>query len=204
MPPLQQIDASLGVEGLALWQNALLYSAFSPQGREMETVKGKTLLRITKILAFVLCGFAGGTLSPWILGWIKSVSVGSASDAYAIANTYIVFTTIIFVGITVLLAIAGYVITQQFSAAKIAHEMQIIEELKEKLATEEQLGITLVTTILENREVTQHVRTLLEQKVDALIKERIADSKNQLSRAQDQSSALEDIAAQLFNGGESK
>ncbi len=204
MPPLQQIDALLGVEGLALWQNALLYSASSSQGREMETVKGKTLLRITKILAFVLCGFAGGTLSPWILGWIKSVSVGSASDAYAIANTYIVFTTIIFVGITVLLAIAGYVITQQFSAAKIAHEMQIIEELKERLATEERLGITLVTTILENREVTQHVRTLLEQKVDALIKERIADSKNQLSRAQDQSSALEDIAAQLFNGGEPK
>ncbi|MFW3897676.1 hypothetical protein [Pseudomonas bharatica] len=204
MPPLQQIDALLGVEGLALWQNALLYSAFSSQGREMETVKGKTLLRITKILAFVLCGFAGGTLSPWILGWIKGVSVGSASDAYAIANTYIVFTTIIFVGITVLLAIAGYVITQQFSAAKIAHEMQIIEELKERLATEERLGITLVNAILENREVTQHVRTLLEQKVDALIKERIADSKNQLSRAQDQSSALEDIAAQLFNGGEPK
>lgn len=170
----------------------------------MEAAKGKTLLRITKILGLVLCGFAGGTLSPWILGWIKSVSVGTPSDAYAIANTYIVFTTIIFVGITVLLAIAGYVITQQFSAAKIAHEMQIIDELKDKLASEERLAITLVTTILENREVTQHVRTLLEQKVDALIRERIADSKTQLSRAQDESSALDDIAAQLFNVGEPK
>ena len=140
-------------------------------------------------------------MSPWILGWIQSVSVQTPSDAYAIANTYIVFTTIIFVGITVLLAIAGYVITQQFSAAKIAHEIQIIDELKERLVTEEKLAITLVTAILENREVTQHVRRLLEQKVNEIVKERIVDNKTQLNKAQDENAALEGIAAQLVTEG---
>lgn len=167
----------------------------------MEAKKGRTLLRIVKILGLLLCGFAGGSLSPWILGWIQSVSVQTPSDAYAIANTYIVFTTIIFVGITVLLAIAGYVITQQFSAAKIAHEIQIIDELKERLVTEEKLAITLVTAILENREVTQHVRRLLEQKVNEIVKERIVDNKTQLNKAQDENAALEGIAAQLVTEG---
>jgi len=167
----------------------------------MEAKSGRALLKITKILAVLLCGFAGGSLSPWVLGWIKSVSVPTASDAYAIANTYIVFTTIIFVGITVLLAIAGYVITQQFSAAKIAHEIQIIEELKERLSSEERLGITLITAVLENREVTQHVRRLLEQKVAELIKERIDDNRTLLNKAQGENSALQDIAAQLESEG---
>lgn len=161
----------------------------------------KRSIKDRKNLGFTLCGFAGGTLSPWVLGWIKSVSVGLPSDAYAIANTYIVFTTIIFVGITVLLAIAGYVITQQFSAAKIAHEIQIIDELKEKLTTDEKLGIGLITAILENKEVTHHLRTLLERKVGELIMERLVDSQTSLAKAQSHSTAVEELAAQLLNEG---
>ena len=106
------------------------------------------MIRILKILVVVLCGFAGGSLSPWILGWIQSVPVATPANAYAIANTYIVFTTIIFVSITLLLAIAGYVVTQQFSAARVAHEMQIIDELREQLTTDNQLGMSLVTEML--------------------------------------------------------
>ena len=68
------------------------------------------LEKIYKIIAVSLFGFAGGSISPWTLGWIKSIKVAEESNAISIANTYIVFTTIIFVGITVVLAIVGYVL----------------------------------------------------------------------------------------------
>ncbi len=149
----------------------------------MSRKNGSTLIRILKILVVVLCGFAGGSLSPWILGWIQSVPVATPANAYAIANTYIVFTTIIFVSITLLLAIAGYVVTQQFSAARVAHEMQIIDELREQLTTDNQLGMSLVTEMLG---------------------ERLAESKSAQAKAQDESAVLEKLNKSLFGKGESQ
>ena len=149
----------------------------------MSRKNGSTLIRILKILVVVLCGFAGGSLSPWILGWIQSVPVATPANAYAIANTYIVFTTIIFVSITLLLAIAGYVVTQQFSAARVAHEMQIIDELREQLTTDNQLGMSLVTEMLG---------------------ERLAASKSAQAKAQDESAVLEKLNKSLFGKGESQ
>ncbi|WP_143518004.1 hypothetical protein [Pseudomonas sp. PIC25] len=164
-------------------------------------MQGGILHRIAKISAFVFSGFAGGALTPWILGWIRSVSVATPSDAYAIANTYIVFTTIIFVGITVLLAIAGYVITQHFSTAKATQEHQIIDELKERVKVDEGLGIKLANAMLENPDVTEHLKSVLNEKVKQLINDRLADSQGALAQAQAQERALNGLAAQLNGGG---
>lgn len=90
------------------------------------------LEKIYKIIAVSLFGFAGGSISPWTLGWIKSIKVAEESNAISIANTYIVFTTIIFVGITVVLAIVGYVFTQQFAATKEDQLRQLTADFKKK------------------------------------------------------------------------
>ena len=85
--------------------------------------------------------------------------------------------------ITLLLAIAGYVVTQQFSAARVAHEMQIIDELREQLTTDNQLGMSLVTEMLG---------------------ERLAESKSAQAKAQDESAVLEKLNKSLFGKGESQ
>lgn len=164
-------------------------------------MQGSIIHRMAKISAMVISGFAGGALAPWILGWIRSVTVQTPSDAYAIANTYIVFTTIIFVGITVLLAIAGYVITQHFSLAKAAQEHQIIDELKERVKVDEGLGVKLANAMLDNPDVTEHLKTVLNDKVKQLISDRLADNQGALSRAQAQENALNALASQLKGGG---
>jgi uncharacterized Tic20 family protein len=159
------------------------------------TTAKSTLMKIVQLLCTALAGFAGGFLSPWIVGWIKRVSVETASDAYAIANTYIVFTTIIFVGVTVLLAIAGYVITQQFSAAKSAHEHEIIEELIEGVRTDEELGVRILEALLENPDVMEHLQTLINNKVNELVNEKITDSDTHLQSEQNRNEKLKAIRA---------
>jgi len=129
-----------------------------------------------KIFAVLLAGFAGGAMAPWVLGWFKAVVIGSPADAVSIANTYIVFTTIIFVGVTVILAVAGYVFTQQFSASKGSQEHQLLEELKEKIKSDEKLGIALANSILENSDVKRHLNDLLESKIGQILAARLEDA----------------------------
>lgn len=156
--------------------------------------------KIFEILAVLIIGFAGGVIAPMVLGWLKSVTV-AAPDAISIANTYIVFTTIIFVGFTVVLGIAGYVFTQQFSAAKKAQEDQIIDELRSRLGGDEKLAISLLDTLLENSDVKAYFVDLLENKVDELIAERVSDSQAIAAEAANEAAAIGQLANQLKKNG---
>lgn len=160
------------------------------------------LKTIYKILAVFLIGFAGGAITPWALGWINSATVGTPSDAVAIANTYIVFTTIIFVGVTVILAIVGYVFTQQFSATKESQLSQLVEELKSAAKTDEKLGIALINAMLENNDVKRHVDKKLQEKTDELILEAKANSKQALNKASEEVNAIENLTSQIKRNGE--
>ncbi len=160
------------------------------------------LKTIYKILAVFLIGFAGGAITPWALGWIKSATVGTPSDAVAIANTYIVFTTIIFVGVTVILAIVGYVFTQQFSATKESQLGQLADELKKTAKTDEDFGIKLINAMLENGDVKRHVDNKLQEKIKELILESKATSKQALDKAAEEAQAIENLTHQMNGDGE--
>ncbi|QBQ53070.1 hypothetical protein [Nitrosococcus wardiae] len=155
------------------------------------------LKKVCKIIAVLLAGFIGGAIAPWFLGWLKNATVQSPSNAIAIANTYIVFTTIIFVGITVVLAIAGYVFMQQFSASKESLEKQITEELQEKIQSDEGCGIKLANSILENPDVKRHLKIKLISKVEQLIQERIEDNQVTATKIDRTGAATKQLASQL-------
>jgi len=121
----------------------------------------------------------------------------SSADAVSIANTYIVFTTIIFVGVTVLLAVAGYVFTQHFSSTKSSQEREILDELKEKVKTDEQVGIKLTTKLLENPDVKRHLSRLLNLKVDEIIRARMVDAGAAAAAAARTAQTVEGLASQL-------
>ncbi|MGY6275135.1 hypothetical protein [Methylomonas sp. MgM2] len=150
-----------------------------------------------KILAVLLLGFVGGALSPWVLSWAAPVPIAEPSDAVAVANTFIVFTTFFFVGITVVLAVAGFVFTQQFSATKETHEIQALNELKDKIKSHEQTATSLLDALLENPDVKRHIETLLQTKIDELINERLADSQAFATQAAQELNAVHGLAAQL-------
>lgn len=159
--------------------------------------------RMYKILAALLLGFAGGALSPWVLAWVTPVPISSPGNAVAIANTYIVFTTIFFVGVTVVLAVAGFVFTQQFSATKETQEIQVLNALKFKVKSDEQTATSLLEALLDNPDARRHVQNLLQEKVDELINERLADSQTYAQQASQEVDAIQGLRDQLRpNGGE--
>jgi predicted PurR-regulated permease PerM len=160
------------------------------------------LKTIKHILVVLLVGFIGGAISFWFMGWLKAVQVPSPSDAISIANTYIVFTTIIFVGVTVILAIAGYVFTQQFSASKQSQETLLVEELKEKIKSDERVGTKLAQAILDNPDVQRHLEKILLSKLDELLQARLADSKAAAAQSTKEAEAINNLSSQLkVNGG---
>ncbi|AYR25793.1 hypothetical protein RC54_19110 [Herbaspirillum rubrisubalbicans] len=91
------------------------------------------------------------------------------SDAISIANTYIVFTTIIFVAITVFLAVAGLWFTQQFATSKETQIHHLILDIQAKLKeNKDDFGVKMVNAAFENPDVSRHIQTKLEEKLNQL------------------------------------
>lgn len=128
-----------------------------------------------KLLAVLLVAFAGGVLAFAFVCWLKPISTPATGDAVSIANTYIVFTTIIFVGFTVVLGVAGYVFTQQFSTSKETHENRILDELKNRLKESDTLSKDLIQIIMDNESVKAHVTETLESKVNQVVNDKLTE-----------------------------
>jgi hypothetical protein len=128
-------------------------------------------------VALGLTSFAGGAMAIAFLSLIPGISPKpSLSDAISIANTYIVFTTIIFVGTTLLLALLGYVFTQQFSEHKETQTQHLLSDLKEKFREDSERAIDFVNVVLENRDVQRHIEEKFRAKLDELVNAKKVDA----------------------------
>lgn len=159
--------------------------------------------KLYKVCAILLMGFIGGCITPWFSHWFGVATVLPA-DAVSIANTYIVFTTIIFVGITVVLGIVGYVFTQQLAVSKKNHEFQVFQDLRQKVLEDEKIGVQLADAILDNSDVIRHLNKILSSKLDELVVQRMEESSAAATRVAQERKAMSDIASQLTNGGSEK
>jgi len=127
-----------------------------------------------------LIAFVGGALS--FIFWYHLTDFENSikvTDAISIANTYIVFTTIIFVGFSVFLAIAGFIFTHQFSTTKEDQFSHLIRELGTKLKeNEDDFGIKFIKKSLENPDVKNYLHEKLNTKLEQLIQERANNLNN--------------------------
>lgn len=130
-----------------------------------------------RTLFFLLAGFAGGCISPWFVGWFGEVQVDTASDAISIANTYIIFTTIFFVGVTVIMAALGYVLTHQLAQTRIDHQKEALENISKQLSKDEEPAIAMIDSLLRNEDVLRHVEAQIDQKINEILQERAATTK---------------------------
>lgn len=148
--------------------------------------------------ALFLCGvgFIGGCLAPWFVGWLTAVQVGT-QDAVSIANTYIVFTTIIFAGMAVVLSVIGYVFAQQFADSKKILEAQFFQELGELAKTDETIGIGIAEAVIENPDVKRHIDRTLREKLGEILAEKRADISSEQRANAAMASALDELSSQL-------
>lgn len=126
------------------------------------------LKRAYVVLSFILIGFCGGAIAPWVLGWFKSTAVPTQANAITIANTYIVFITVIFIGVTVVLAIVGYVFTQEFSTRKEMQVSQLFSDLKQLITTDEEKAKKFVEAVLDNQASVNIIDNMLRNKITEL------------------------------------
>jgi len=127
---------------------------------------------LAKSAMMLLIGFCGGFLSWAFIAWARPIWANEALDGISTANTYIVFTSFIFVAFTVFLAIAGFVFTQQFSQNREMHISDALDHIKNTIIKDERTATSLVTAILESPDGKRFLKEMLESKVQELIQER--------------------------------
>nr|VFK22058.1 MAG: hypothetical protein BECKMB1821G_GA0114241_100128 [Candidatus Kentron sp. MB]VFK74380.1 MAG: hypothetical protein BECKMB1821H_GA0114242_100428 [Candidatus Kentron sp. MB] len=117
-----------------------------------------------------MIGLIGGITAPWFSELFGITA--KQEDPVAIANTFIVFTTMFFVGITALLVIISYFFTHQFIISKELKEAELVNGLKEKLQSEEGIATELAKAALLNPKISEEIKKLItEVAVDSKPKE---------------------------------
>lgn len=141
-------------------------------------------------------GVIGGAIGFMTRAWFEGVSFdrGSVGDAVAIANTYIVFTTLIVALAAIILTIVGIALSREIGKTKISQARDAFDFLKEKVAKDEIQGIGLIDALLENEEVKRHLHHKIKEEVekqvdricgesDKALKEKLGETSSALRRA---------------------
>ena len=132
----------------------------------------KFFKNVCRLIGVAFLGFLGGFLFPPLLGLIKG-NVPLGNDAVSVANTYIVFTTIIFAGLAVFIAIIGFVFTQQFAVSKEVQLHHLKDELESMVRdNSSDIGIKLIDIALENEDVRKHFEKKLDIKIYQILQEK--------------------------------
>lgn len=152
---------------------------------------------VFKYLAILLMGFTGGVFAPLFLSRSVGAQVTEVADAFSIANTYIIFTTLFFVGVTVIMAALGYVITQQLALSKAEHERQALHDIGVKLSKDEEVGIELINQLLTNPDVLRHIEAQMGNKVEQAVRERRVAAEQKSDRLARQAGEAQQEVEQL-------
>lgn len=135
----------------------------------MSEVTPKTLEINLKLLLFItFLGFAGGCLAFFFISWcFNSFSKPSPppSDAISIANTYIVYTTIIFTALAIFLALATYYFSVQQARSRRYLEEELLNVLVKQCKKDKKMGIKLITKLIENPSAVQRFEELHIEKI---------------------------------------
>ncbi|MHC3986252.1 hypothetical protein [Acinetobacter sp. TW_SC_4] len=139
--------------------------------------------KLLKYIALLAIGFIGGCLSPMFLS-LFSPNVASLDQAYSIANTYIVFTTIFFVGITVLLALGSYVISQQLATTREQLETQAHKDLMKRIKYSESIATDIVKSLAENGDFKNQITQNIKEHTHRILADAAQESNNKVIEEQ--------------------
>jgi hypothetical protein len=128
------------------------------------------------IVAVIFSGFSGGLFSPFFVGWFRSSQLSGNTNAISVANTFIVFVTLIFIVVTVLVTIAAYIFSSQIVHSKLSMQMDFVEEIAEKLNQDDEMSLGLAEAILGNAVITERIADAMETKIPDLVRRFVENS----------------------------
>jgi len=163
----------------------------------------QAVVAIVGIIVSTFAGFFGGMIVPWWLGWIPKwcMDIESPSSPISIANTYIVFTTIIFVGTTLVLVVVGFLFAKQFADSKELQSKDIFDKILLEIKSSKEKGNALASAMLAN----PHIGNYMKEYIDSEIKSKLSDFRDSILRSIDESSEerSDKLSEQMDKGGAS-
>lgn len=140
----------------------------------------KSLFKTINLFCSFLAGLLGGMfiilLAHPIVKLFQAnnplLNPESGSDVIAVANTYIVFTTFIFVLITIIVTGGGIWFSKWFGLSKDQEIRENMRELFECIDSDDALAQNFVKRLFEHREIADLLHQLVQARVQDEIKER--------------------------------
>nr|VFK60573.1 MAG: hypothetical protein BECKTUN1418D_GA0071000_11302 [Candidatus Kentron sp. TUN] len=133
--------------------------------------EGEKPVTLSTVVVISICSigfvFIALMILVYALGWIPSTNIDKPGDAISVANTYIVFTTIIFVAATVILVVIGFSFAKQFADSKDLQLEKLFGDILLEIESDDKRGKTLAKTLLENEYVINRIDELLDSKMQS-------------------------------------
>lgn len=153
--------------------------------------------KFLKYFSILFIGFIGGCLSPMFLSLFNKIEIGSLDQAVSIANTYIVFTTIFFVGITVLLSIGGYVISQQLAVNRKQLEKEANEQLLKRIRYSESIATEILDQVFHNSDFRNNLEKKVQNHVEQAVQYKIQQKQETTRSANAEVTALAELLQEM-------
>jgi len=139
-----------------------------------------SIFRVLNILAAFIAGLLGGMLIMLLGHPITKLfqssnpllGANNASEVISVANTYIVFTTFIFVLITILVTGAGIWFSKWFSITKEKEIRENMRDFFEAIDGDSKLSGKFVKELFEHREISDLLHKLVQARVEEEINAR--------------------------------
>ncbi len=136
---------------------------------------------------FVLIMLLGSAFGAW-LGTIITINTKaeiSGSDAIAIANTYIVWASIIFILVTLALTILGFWATKKFSEDRTKEIHQNIIIIGNELRSNEATRRLFIEEIMKNEDIINELKEKIDEIKNMAIEEMREEARKHIEGGRD-------------------
>jgi hypothetical protein len=142
-------------------------------------------------------GVVGGVVAFTLINGFSSTSLASDADAISIANTYIVYSTLMIAAVAVFLTMAGLIFTQHFAMEKERHVADAFAASVSEMAWTNGHAVAVVKEVMKNAEVVQHFDDQVKEKLREVVRAQLDNANLRKARARSEHDALSRIASDL-------
>lgn len=145
-------------------------------------------------------GLIGGIAAFATINHMSAITLIGTADPVSIANTYIVYATLVIAGIAVFLTVAGLIFTQHFAMEKESHLAHAFTSLVNDLCTKEGKAVELIKEVMKRPDVVQHMDDSVKAKLAEVVASNVANAREKTKQAQGEQEFLESLADDLEQG----
>jgi len=168
------------------------------QNARLNTLLSRWLAHETRgLLGGLAGGVVGGVVAFTSINRFSSTSLTSGADAISIANTYIVYSTLMIAAVAVFLTTAGLIFTQHFAIEKERHVADAFAALVGEMARTNGCAVEVVKEVMKNAEVVQHFDDQVKEKLREVMRAQLDGANQRKARARSEHDALSRIASDL-------